>query len=60
MERYRITFQDNERVIINAGSLHQAIASAVRYDKHDREIIKVEKWEHISNKEQTNDKRSDG
>ena len=44
MERYRITFEDGEQNIITTKSLNQAIASAVRNDPYDREIVKVEKW----------------
>jgi glucose/arabinose dehydrogenase len=44
MEKYRITFGDDSQMVITAGSLNQAIASAVRHDKWSREIVKVEKW----------------
>ena len=44
MDRYRITFSDDAKMIIHAESLNQAIASAVRNDRWDREIVKVEKW----------------
>ena len=53
MERYRITFSDGEQSIITTQSLQQAIASAVRNDNYDREIVKVEKWGY------TQDERTD-
>ena len=43
-ERYRVTFADGEQNVIVTGSVNQAIASAVRNDPYDREIVKVEKW----------------
>ena len=43
-ERYRVTFADGKQIVIATGSVNQAIASAVRNDQYDREIVKVEKW----------------
>jgi hypothetical protein len=44
MEKYRITFNDDSQMIVTAGSINQAIASAIRHDRWDREIVKVERW----------------
>jgi RNA-binding protein YhbY len=44
MATYRITFADGEQNIVSTDSVKQAIASAVRNDPYDREIVKVEKW----------------
>lgn len=40
--RYRITFDDGEQAIVTTGSINQALACAVRNDKWNREIVKVE------------------
>jgi hypothetical protein len=43
MDQYRITFSDGLQVVILTSSLNQAIAAAVRQNKEDREIVKVER-----------------
>ena len=44
MEKYKITFSDDSQMVVTSGSVNQAIASAVRHDQRDREIVKVEQW----------------
>lgn len=57
MNRYRITFDDGDCVICTTSSINQAIAGAVRRDKYDREIVKVEieVFTHEEAIEQSND-----
>jgi hypothetical protein len=43
MDQYRITFSDGSQVVVLTSSLNQAIAAAVRQNKEDREIVKVER-----------------